>query len=152
MGYLKEPSPWDSSFEHPNHMLKIMVILLKSFVYLNPWSTLYICLIQLYMYICICSFNNFSAGHNFCRLLSHLHVWQVACIANYMDQDQIEGSYGLLLWKKLVCIIALAVFCQGHALAPLALKKSIWCREIPIDGPLGVSVFPPGRIVHFSIK
>ena len=42
------------------------------------------------------------------------------------------------------------VFCQGCALAPLALKKSIWRREIPIDGPLGASVIPWGRIVHLS--
>ena len=37
--------------------------------------------------------------------------------------------------------ILYSVFCQGRALAPLALKKSIWRREIRIDGPLGASVF-----------
>ena len=48
--------------------------------------------------------------------------------------------------------ISRPVFCQGRALAPLALKKSIWRREICIDGPLGASVFQWGRIVHLSIK
>ena len=44
------------------------------------------------------------------------------------------------------------MFCQDHAIAPLGLKKSIWRREIPIDGLLGLSVFPWGWIFHLSIK
>ena len=46
----------------------------------------------------------------------------------------------------------ISVFCQGCALAPLALEKFIWHREIPIDGRLGASVFYRGRIVHLSIS
>ena len=46
-GYSKEPSQWDSSFEHPKHMLKMMgkklfayYCMLKYFIYLNLWNTL----------------------------------------------------------------------------------------------------------------
>ena len=49
-------------------------------------------------------------------------------------------------------ILMSTVFCQGHALAPLALKKSIWPREIPLDGPLGASVFSAGANRPFIDK
>ena len=62
-----------------------------------------------------------------------------------------RGSY-MIAHVLIEFIKQVAVFCQGRALAPLALKKSIWRREIPIDGPLGASVFPRGRIVYLSIK
>ena len=37
-GYSKEPSQWDSSFEHPKHMLKLMG---KKILTILRWETLF---------------------------------------------------------------------------------------------------------------
>ena len=86
-GYWKEPSQWDSSFEHPKHMIKPMgkqlMAILRSKCLLN-WTA------------CSCHFNmlNGKENINICisiiKLILHPGIWKIIgsrkCIINQRYQ------------------------------------------------------------------